>query len=140
MTAGPVVVSIGWWSAMRFGSWRGPVGFSGTDIALLLLAPIPIALMVRPKLDHAMMLAAIAGALAAGIVVLLVREPEGLNAARLLATILGAGAVSASSVAVSWLVQSSKSAARWVRRGTPLVWSLILALWLTETHHRSSLD
>lgn len=107
--------------AVRFGSWHGPVGFSKPDIALLLTAPIAIAALVRPKLDHALIVSAVAGAVAGAVIVLMVHGgPAGLGAGRVAGAVVSMACFTAAVVAASWLVESSRRLALRIRRAGPV--------------------
>jgi Family of unknown function (DUF6297) len=109
-------------AGLRFGTWQGPVGFSTADVGFLLTAPIAIAALVRPKLDLALWLGAAAGALLAGIALLVMSGgPAGVGAIRALGAVLAFAAFAVLAVAASWLVESSRRAAAAIRRASPAV-------------------
>ena len=106
---GPVVLMLVLLTALRFGTWQGPVGFSTADVSFLLTAPIAIAALVRPKLDLALWLGAALGALVAGIALLLMSgAPSGVGLAPALGGVFGLAAFAVLGVAASWLVESSR--------------------------------
>lgn len=118
---GPVVLMLVALAAARFGTWQGPVTFSTADAALLLSAPIAIAALVRPKLDRALLVAAVGGTVAAGLALLLLAGgPAGVGAPRSLLAIVGGAAFALCVTASSWLIQSSRSAARLVLRASAM--------------------
>ncbi len=120
LAGGPAVLLALAVLAVRFGSWHGPVAFSRPDVALLLTAPIAIAALVRPKLDHVLLAALLVGAVAAAVAVLVIRGgPTHLDAARILGTVVSGAAFAVGLVAISWLVESSRRSASWLRRLGP---------------------
>jgi len=119
---GPVVLFLVLLSALRFGTWQGPVSFSTADVGFLLTAPIAIAAFVRPKLDQSLMIGAVVGAAVAGVALLLLAGgPGSLGLVRALASVAGIGAFALLAVAASWLVESSRRASGLVRRASPAV-------------------
>lgn len=127
--AGPALLLVLTVFAIRFGTWNGPVGFSRPDVALLLSAPVAIAVLVRAKLDQALLVSVVAGAVAGVAVVLIVSGgPVGLGAPRVIGTALSAACVSVALVASSWLVQSSHRLARLTRRAGPLAWLPVIGI------------
>lgn len=122
LVLGPGVLVIALLAAARFGTWQGPVSFSAADVALLLTAPIATEALLRPKLDHALMIGAAVGAVAGGVAILVVGGgPAALGAARSLAAVIGIAGLAPAGVALSWLVQSSRRSAEPVRRASPAV-------------------
>jgi hypothetical protein len=122
LVLGPAVLLVVVLAAARFGSWQGPVSFSAADLGLILTAPIATADLVRPKLEHSLIVGALAGAAIGGLAILvIVGGPAGLGLARSLAAVLGLASLSTLCVAVSWLVQSSRDLPRRVRRLSPAV-------------------
>jgi hypothetical protein len=122
LVLGPGVMVIALLAAARFGTWQGPVSFSAADVGLLLTAPIASEALVRPKLDRALVLGAAVGAVAGALVILvLAGGPAALGVARSLAAVIGIASLSASCVALSWLVQSSRRSSRQIRRASPAV-------------------
>ncbi len=119
---GPVVLMLMLLAALRFGTWQGPVGFSTADVSFLLTAPIAIAALVRPKLDHGLWLGAAAGAIVAGIAILLTAGGgASISLGRALAAVVALAALAVLAVAASWLVESSRRASGLVRRASPAV-------------------
>jgi hypothetical protein len=119
---GPAVLMLVLLTALRFGTWQGPVGFSTADVSFLLTAPIAVVALVRPKLDLALWLGAAVGALVAGIALLLMSgAPSGVGLAPALGGVLGLAAFAVLGVAASWLVESSRTASGFVRRASPAV-------------------
>jgi hypothetical protein len=122
LVVGPAVLLVVVLAAARFGSWQGPVSFSAADLALVLTAPIAGADLVRPKLEHGLVVGALAGAAVGGVAILVVAGgPAALGAARSLGAVVGLVSLSSLCVAVSWLVQSSRRSARGIRRVSPAV-------------------
>ena len=129
LVLGPAVLLVVVLAAARFGSWQGPVSFSAADLGLILMAPIATSDLVRPKLEHSLLVGALVGAAVGGLAILVVvGGPAGLGAARSLAAVVGLASLSSLCVAVSWLVQSSRSLAPRVGRLSPVV--LLLAAGL----------
>lgn len=118
----PSVLALVLLAALRFGCWQGPVLFSAADVALLLAAPIALADLVRPKLDHAFLLGAIAG-LALGGVALLIHTggPAGIGAPRSACSVLAFASLGVLATASSWIVQRSRRVALLVLRASPLI-------------------
>jgi hypothetical protein len=119
---GPVVLMLVSLAAARFGTWQGPVAFSIADVAFILSAPIAVGDVVRPKLDVGLAIGAAIGAVAAGFALLLMS----IGSAKLAPAASACGVVGLTSLGVlltaaSWLVQSSRSAGRGVRRASPFV-------------------
>ncbi len=126
LVLGPTVLLVVVLAAARFGSWQGPVSFSAADLGLILVAPIATSDLVRPKLEHSLLAGALVGAAVGGLAILvIVGGPAGLGVVRSLAAVIGLASLSSLCVAVSWLVQSSRSLAPRVRRLSPAV--LLLA-------------
>lgn len=114
---GPAVLLIVMLAAARFGSWQGPVSFSAADLGLVLTAPIASSDLVRPKLEHSLVVGALVGAVIGGVAIVVVTGgPAGLGVARSLGAVVGVACVSVISVAVSWLVQSSRGSTRRIGR------------------------
>jgi Family of unknown function (DUF6297) len=119
---GPVALMLVLLTALRFGTWQGPVGFSTADVSFLLTAPIAIAALVRPKLDHSLWLGAAVGAIVAGVALLLTAVGgASIGLARPFGAVAGLTAFAALAVAASWLVESSRTAPGLVRRASPVV-------------------
>ena len=119
---GPVVLILVLLTALRFGTWQGPVGFSTADVGFLLTAPIAIVGLVRPKLDHGLWLGAAVGAAVAGVAILVTPGgPAGVGPLRVLGSVVGLAAFAVLGVAASWLVESSRRVSRLVRRASPAV-------------------
>jgi hypothetical protein len=119
---GPVVLFLVLLTALRFGTWQGPVGFSSADVGFLLSAPIAIAALVRPKLDQSLVLGAALGAAVAGVALLLMAGgPGSVGLVRALGAVAGVAAFAVLTVAASWLVESSRRASGLVRRASPAV-------------------
>lgn len=119
---GPVALMLVLLTALRFGTWQGPVGFSSADVSFLLTAPIAIAALVRPKLDHGLWLGAAAGAVVAGVALLLTAGGgASISLGRALGAVAGLAAFAVLAVAASWLVESSRRASGLVRRASPAV-------------------
>jgi hypothetical protein len=122
---GPALLLVGLLAAARFGRWQGPVSFGSPDVGLVLTAPIALAALVRPKLDQGLALGGLAGAILAGLSLLLLSggaASPGLW--RSLGGVAGVAAFGALSVAASWLVQTSRRAGFIVGRATPAVLAL----------------
>ena len=129
LVLGPPVLLVVVLAAARFGRWQGPVSFSAADLALVLAAPIASADLVRPKLEHSLVVGALVGAAVGGVAILVVAGgPAGLGAARSVGAIVGVASLSALCVAVGWLVQSSRRWARRIRWVSPAVVVLAGAL------------
>jgi hypothetical protein len=123
---GPALLAFAFVGALRYGLWQGPVSFRVADVCLLLLAPLSIGSLVRPKLGHALTAATVAAAaLGAAVALLSAGGVAVLGAPRALATVVGLGACGALAVAVSWLVEASSALARRVSRAGP--WLIIAA-------------
>ena len=119
---GPAMLILVLLAALRFGTWQGPVGFSTADVSFLLAAPIALAALVRPKLDHGLWIGAAIGAALAGLAILLMAGGAGsLGLVRALAAVAGVTAFAVLAVAASWLVESSRRASGLVRRASPAV-------------------
>lgn len=117
---GPVALMLVLLTALRFGTWQGPVGFSTADVSFLLTAPIAIAALVRPKLDHSLWLGAAVGAIVAGVALLLTAVGgASIGLARPFGAVAGIAAFAVLAVAASWLVESSRRACGLVRRTSP---------------------
>jgi hypothetical protein len=129
---GPVVLVLVLLSALRFGTWQGPVGFSSADVGFLLTAPIAIAALVRPKLDHGLWLGAAVGAALAGVAILL---GPSISLDRALGAVAGLAAFAVLAVAASWLVESSRRASGLVRRASPAVLVAAGALLAVSATH-----
>jgi hypothetical protein len=137
---GPALLALVLLAAARFGTWQGPVSFSAPDVALLLMAPIATADLVEPKLDRALLAGAVAGAALGAIAILLITGgPAGLGAARSICAVVGIAGLGVSAVSASWLVQSSRRAAGWVRRLSPAVVTIAAALAVVEAVSRTSI-
>jgi len=122
LVLGPAVLLVVVLAAARFGSWQGPVSFTAADLGLILMAPIATSDLVRPKLEHSLIVGALVGAAIGGLAILVViGGPAGLGTARSAAAVLGLVSLATLCVAVSWLVQSSRSAAARVRQLSPAV-------------------
>jgi hypothetical protein len=121
-TVGPAALAVILVGAARFGVWQGPVGFSVADVCLVLLAPVDRAALVRPKLGHALAVAALAGGLLGLAAVLLSAGGLGaVGAARTVATVAAIAGFGALAAAVGWLVQSTPALARGVSAGGSLL-------------------
>lgn len=119
---GPVVLLIVMLAAARFGSWQGPVSFSAADLGLVLTAPIASSDLVRPKLEHSLVVGALVGAAVGGVAIVVVTGgPAALDLARSVGTVVGVACMSAICVAVSWLVQSSRRSTRRIGLVAPTV-------------------
>ena len=119
---GPAVLILMLLAVLRFGTWQGPVGFSTADVSFLLTAPIAIAALVRPKLDLGLWLGAAAGAIVAGVALLVMSGGSGdIGVARALGAIVGLAAFAVLGVAASWLVESSRRVSMVMRRASPAV-------------------
>ena len=119
---GPAVLILVLLSALRFGTWQGPVGFSTADVSFLLTAPIAIAALVRPKLDHGLWIGAAAGAAIAGVAILLTAGGGGsFGLLRALGAVAAVTAFAVLAVAASWIVESSRRTSGLVRRASPAV-------------------
>jgi hypothetical protein len=117
---GPALLAFAFVGAVRYGLWQGPVSFRVADVCLLLLAPLSIGSLVRPKLGHALTAATLAAAgLGAAIALLSAGGVAALGAPRSVATVVGLGACGALAVAVSWLVEASSTLAHRVARVGP---------------------
>jgi hypothetical protein len=122
LVLGPAVLLLVVLAAARFGSWQGPVSFSAADLGLILMAPIATSDLVRPKLEHSLIVGALVGAAIGGLAILVIAGgPAGLGVARSIAAVLGLVCLSSVCVAVSWLVQSSRSLTPRIRRLSPAV-------------------
>jgi hypothetical protein len=120
LVLGPAVLLLIVLAAARFGSWQGPVSFSAADLGLVLMAPIATSDLVRPKLEHSLLVGAVVGAAVGGLAILVVAGgPAGLGVARSIGAVLGLAILSSACVAVSWLVQSSRSLTARIRRLSP---------------------
>jgi hypothetical protein len=118
---GPAVLILVLLSALRFGTWQGPVGFSTADVSFLLTAPIAIAALVRPKLDHGLWIGAAAGAAIAGVAILLTAGGGGsFGLVRALGAVAAVTAFAVLAVAASWLVESARRTSGLVRRASPV--------------------
>ena len=119
---GPAVLILVLLSALRFGTWQGPVGFSTADVSFLLTAPIAVAALVRPKLDQGLWIGAAAGAAIAGVAILLTAGGGGsFGLLRALGAVAAVTAFAVLAVAASWLVESSRRTSGLVRRASPVV-------------------
>ena len=119
---GPAVLILVLLSALRFGTWQGPVGFSTADVSFLLTAPIAIAALVRPKLDHGLWIGAAAGAALAGVAILLTAGGGGsFGLLRALGAVAAVTAFAVLAVAASWIVESARRTSGLVRRASPAV-------------------
>jgi hypothetical protein len=126
---GPAVLILVLLATLRFGTWQGPVGFSTADVSFLLTAPIAIAELVRPKLDLGLWLGAAAGALVAGLALLLMSGGTGdIGVARALGAVAGLAGFAVVGVASSWLVESSRRVSTFVRRASPALLALAAVL------------
>jgi hypothetical protein len=122
LVLGPAVLLLVVLAAARFGSWQGPVSFSAADLGLVLIAPIATSDLVRPKLEHSLIVGALVGAAVGGVAILVIAGgPAGLGAARAIGGVLGLGCLSVLCVAISWLVQSSRAATARIRSVSPAV-------------------
>ena len=131
---GPAVLMLATLGALRFGTWQGPVSFSPADVGLLLCAPIGLAALVRPKLDHGLAVGAVAGAITAGALVLVMTGgPESTGAVRSALAVAGFASLGTLAVATSWLVQCSRRASALVRVASPPVVMLAAGLTVTAT-------
>jgi hypothetical protein len=98
------------------------VTFSLGDVALLLTAPIAAADLVRPRLAQACVVAAVLGALTAGLATLVMAGgPAALGLLRSLAAVLGGACAGVALTSCSALVQGSRRAAGRVARAGPAV-------------------
>jgi len=119
---GPAVLLIALLAAARFGSWQGPVSFSAAELGLVLTAPIASSDLVRPKLEHSLVVGALVGAAVGGVAIVVVTGgPAALGVARSIGAVVGVVCLSSICVAVSWLVQSSRRSTRRVGHLSPVV-------------------
>jgi hypothetical protein len=119
---GPAVLILMLLAVLRFGTWQGPVGFSTADVSFLLTAPIAVAALVRPKLDLGLWLGAAAGAIVAGVALLVMSGGSGdVGVARALGAVVGLAAFAVLGVAASWLVESSRRVSMVLRRASPVL-------------------
>jgi outer membrane lipoprotein SlyB len=122
LVLGPALLLLVVLAAARFGLWQGPVSFSAADLGLVLMAPIASADLVRPKLEHSLVIGALVGAAVGGVALLVIAGgPAGLGLARSVGAVVGMASLSTLCVAVSWLVESSRRSVGSVRRGSPVV-------------------
>jgi hypothetical protein len=126
---GPAVLIVGLLTALRLGTWQGPVVFSQADVAFVLSAPIALADLVRPRLAQAFAVATVSGALV-GVLALLASAAGlgGVGGARLAGAVVAFAALGLIAVAASWLVERSLAWTRVVLRAGPLV--IVLAAGL----------
>ncbi len=128
---GPVLLVLVLLAAVRFGVWQGPVLFSAPDVGLLLAAPIALAALIKPKLDQSLVLGAAAGAVVAGIALLLMAGgPASVGGARSAAWVVAFVCFAVLATATSWLVESSRRASGLVRRASPAALAFGAALLL----------
>ncbi|HYB28942.1 MAG TPA: hypothetical protein VEF89_20185 [Solirubrobacteraceae bacterium] len=122
LVLGPAVLLVVVLGAARFGSWQGPVSFSAADLALVLTAPIATADLVQPKLEHSLVVGALAGAAVGGVAILVVAGgPGALGAVRSVAAVVALASLSSLCVAIGWLVQSSRRSGQRIRWVSPAV-------------------
>ena len=105
---GPALVALFLLAAARSGTWQGPVVFSRADVAFLLMAPIALVDLVRPRLVQALAIATVLGALG-GIVALLASAAGigGVGGARTAGTVIAFALLGLLAVAASWLTERS---------------------------------
>jgi hypothetical protein len=126
---GPAVLAALVLTAVRTGTWQGPVVFSQGDVAFVLAAPIPLATLVRPRLAQAFAVASVAGAIVGMLTVLASSSgPAGLGGPRLAGTLLAFAAMGLVATASSWLVERSVRLTGLALRAGALVILLAAAL------------
>ena len=119
---GPAVLFAILTTAVRSGTWQGPVVFSQGDVAFVLAAPIPLATLVRPRLAQALALAGVAGAIVGVLTVLASGSgPAGIGGARLAGTLVAFAATGLIATASSWLVERSMRLTGCALRAGPLL-------------------
>jgi hypothetical protein len=125
---GPAALALLLLAAVRFGVWQGPVSFRVPDVVLVLLAPLSVASLVRTRLDHALAVAAAAGAaVGAAAALLAAGGVSALGAGRAVALAAGLAATAALAISLSWLVEASPQLTRTVARTAPLLAAAALA-------------
>ncbi len=119
---GPALVALLLLAGARSGTWQGPVVFSRADVAFLLMAPIALIDLVRPRLVQAMAIATVLGALCGvGVLLACAAGIGGVGGPRAAGTVIAFAALGLLAVSGSWLVERSLKVSSAVLRASPLV-------------------
>ena len=126
---GPALVALFLLAAARSGTWQGPVVFSRADVAFLLMAPIALIDLVRPRLVQALAIGTVLGALG-GVLVLLASAAGigGVGGARTAGTVIAFALLGLLAVAASWLTERSQKLSSAVLRASPLLVVVVIGL------------
>ena len=116
---GPSLMMLAFLAAGYWGAVQGPVVFSPADVAVLLGAPLPRSELVARPLRRSLVLGGLAGALAAGVLIVgLTGAGRHADAVRMLGLGIALGLAGVICVAFAWLVSSRAGVERALR-----VWS-----------------
>ncbi len=133
----PVALFLATWGVVRYGTWQGPVVFSGPEMQWVVTAPLDRRHLVRGRFRRALVVAAIAGVIGGMGVTLIAATMTDVG--RVDVFISGSAslvAVALSAVSLSWHVERS---ARWstiVNRITPIMLGVaaVLAVGVATGH------